>query len=65
MVITTLQGMCFLSLDPERLSLAPSCIQELPLSRAHSRCSVNTGGTSELAREGANERYSQGYKLAV
>lgn len=63
--ITTLQGMCFLFLDPERLSLAPSCIQELRLSRAHSRCSVNTGGTNELAREGANERYSRGYKLAV
>lgn len=58
-------GHVFLFLDPERLSLAPSCIQELRLSRAHSRCSVNTGGTNELAREGANERYSRGYKLAV
>ena len=32
-----------LPLDPELLSQAPSCIQDLPLSGAHSRCSVNTG----------------------
>lgn len=61
---TILQGRCFLSLGPESLSLAPSCIQELPGSRALSRCSVNTGGTNGLAGEGANERYSWGDKLA-